>query len=300
MDWDKLRIFHMVAKAGSFTHAGETLNLSQSAVSRHISSFEEDLGITLFHRHARGLILTEQGEMLFNTTSEIFAKMVMIEGQLSDARDDQGGPLSLTMPEFMATSWLAPHLPEFTSAHPDISISLLLDDRIFNLGMREADAAIRLHQPEQSDLIQRQIGTIHFSICAHSSYLKKHGTPKKLDDLKKHTIIAYPDQSLVPYKNPNWLIEKAGIPLADNSRVIQINSVSTIYGTIKSGAGIGVIPKFMAESCADLVEILPDVPRKSVGIYFVYPEERRHSRRISTFRDFIIERIAHSTLSISI
>lgn len=297
MDWDKLRIFHMVAKAGSFTHAGETLNLSQSAVSRHISSFEEDLGITLFHRHARGLILTEQGEILFNTTSEIFAKMVMIEGQLSDARDDRGGPLSLTMPEFMATSWLAPLLPEFTANHSDISLSLLLDDRIFNLGMREADAAIRLHQPEQSDLIQRQIGTIQFAICANSAYLKKRGTPKTIDDLKKHTMIAYPDQSLVPYKNPNWLIEKSGISIANNSNVILINSVSTIFGAIKSGAGIGVIPKFMAESCKDIVEILSDVPRESVGIYFVYPEERRHSRRIATFRDFIVERIARSSLN---
>lgn len=297
MDWDKLRIFHMVAKAGSFTHAGETLNLSQSAVSRHISSFEEDLGITLFHRHARGLILTEQGEILFNTTSEIFAKMVMIEGQLSDARDDRGGPLSLTMPEFMATSWLAPLLPEFTANHSDISLSLLLDDRIFNLGMREADAAIRLHQPEQSDLIQRQIGTIQFAICANSAYLKKRGTPKTIDDLKKHTMIAYPDQSLVPYKKPNWLIEKSGISITNNSNVILINSVSTIFGAIKSGAGIGVIPKFMAESCKDIVEILPDVPRESVGIYFVYPEERRHSRRIATFRDFIVERIARSGLN---
>jgi len=130
MDWDKLRIFHMVAKAGSFTHAGETLNLSQSAVSRHISSFEEDLGITLFHRHARGLLLTEQGELLFKTTSEIFAKMVMIEGKLSDARDSTEGPLTLTMVEFMATSWLTPHLPDFHRAHPEINISLLLDDRI--------------------------------------------------------------------------------------------------------------------------------------------------------------------------
>ena len=130
MDWDKLRIFHMVAKAGSFTHAGATLNLSQSAVSRHISSFEEDLGITLFHRHARGLILTEQGELLFNTTSEIFAKMVMIEGQLSDARDSADGPLTLTMAEFLASSWLSELLPTFTKSNPEILLNFE-DTKIF-------------------------------------------------------------------------------------------------------------------------------------------------------------------------
>lgn len=296
MDWDKLRIFHLVAKAGSFTHAGETLNLSQSAVSRHISSFEEDLGISLFHRHARGLILTEQGEMLFNATSEIFAKMVMIEGKLSDARDESGGPLALTMAEFMATSWLAPFLADFYKAHPEIHLSLLLDDRIFNLGMREADAAIRLHKPEQSDLIQRSLGKMHFSICASKSYLKKCGTPKSLADLKNHILIAYPDQSLVPYKNPNWLLDKAGIITANNPKLILINSVSTIFGAVKNGAGIAVIPTFMANSCADLVEILPDTKRESVEIYFVYPEERRHSKRIATFRDFLIDRIEKSDL----
>jgi len=291
MDWDKLRIFHMVAKAGSFTHAGETLNLSQSAVSRHILSFEEELGITLFHRHARGLILTEQGELLFKTTSEIFAKMVMIEGQLSDAKDSSEGPLCLTMAEFMATSWLTPHINNFHQSHPEIGLTLLLDDRIFNLSMREADAAIRLHKPEHSDLIQRSLGFMNFSICASKSYFKKFGTPKSIKDLKDHTLIAYPDQSLVPYKNPNWLLDKAGISLANNPNLILINSVSTIFGTIKNGAGIGVIPTFMAKSTPEIEEILPDIPREPVEIFFVYPEERRHSKRIAIFRDFLIERI---------
>ncbi len=291
MDWDKLRIFHMVAKAGSFTHAGATLNLSQSAVSRHISSFEEDLGLTLFHRHARGLILTEQGELLFKATSEIFAKMVMIEGQLSDARDSDTGPLTLTMAAFLATSWLTPLLPEFRQKHPEINLTLLLDDRIFNLGMREADAAIRLHKPEQSDLIQRNLGTMNFSICASKSYLKKFGTPQSLKELKDHTLIAYPDQSLVPYKNPNWLLERAGISTEKNNNLVLINSVSTICGAVKNGLGIGAIPKFMKNISPEIEEILPDVDGESTEMYFVYPEERRHSKRISAFKDFIVSAI---------
>ncbi|HRK98041.1 MAG: LysR family transcriptional regulator [Alphaproteobacteria bacterium] len=288
MDWDKLRIFHMVAKAGSFTHAGATLNLSQSAVSRHISSFEEDLGLILFHRHARGLILTEQGELLYKATSEIFGRMVMIEGQLSDARDSGEGPLTLTLPEFMASAWLAPQLPQFHKSHPEINLTLLLDDRIFNLGMREADAAIRLHKPEQSDLIQRNLGKLPFSIFASKSYLKDFGTPENLKDLKDHTLIAYPDQSLVPYKNPNWLLEKADITLQKNKKLILINSLSTISSSVQSGLGIAALPKFMKSIHPDLVEILPDIKTESVDIHFVYPEERRHSKRITAFRDFIV------------
>ena len=84
MDWDKLRIFHAVAEVGSFTRAGETLNLSQSAVSRQISSLEDSIGVLLFHRHARGLLLTEQGELLHKTAKEIFGKLALIEGQLTE------------------------------------------------------------------------------------------------------------------------------------------------------------------------------------------------------------------------
>ncbi|MDY0028877.1 MAG: LysR family transcriptional regulator [Pseudobdellovibrionaceae bacterium] len=299
MDWDKLRIFHMVAKAGSFTHAGATLNLSQSAVSRHISSFEEDLGITLFHRHARGLILTEQGELLFNGTSEIFAKMVMIEGQLSDARDNADGPLTLTMAEFLASSWLAGLLPEFRKSNPEINLTLLLDDRIFNLGMREADAAIRLHKPEQSDLIQRSLGKMSLSVCASKSYIEKNGIPNSLKDLKDHTLIAYPDQSLVPFKNPNWLIDKAGITLDKNDKLIQINSISTICRAVKGGLGIATLPTFMVKNCADLEIILPDIRVDSIEMFFVYPEERRHSKRISAFRDFIIKQLELAPLDTS-
>ncbi len=289
MDWDKLRIFHMVAKAGSFTHAGESLNLSQSAVSRHVSSFEEDLGITLFHRHARGLILTEQGELLFQTSTEIFTKMMAIEGQLSDARDTTDGELSVTLPEFLGTSWLGPHVGDFHRAHADIELSLLLDDRIFNLGLREADAAVRLYKPEQSELIQRHLADINFVACASKDYLAANGTPKELGDLQRHTVIGYPDQALVPYKNPNHLFEQAGIPITKNRNMIRMNSISTIRQAIRSGAGIGVLPKFMANNLPDIVPLLPDVTIPSVDMFFVYPEDRRHSKRIAIFRDFLVD-----------
>ena len=97
MDWDKLRVFHAVAEAGSFTHAGESLNLSQSAVSRQISALEESLSVPLFHRHARGLILTEQGELLFRTAREVFAKLAMSESLISESKDRPKGPLKITV-----------------------------------------------------------------------------------------------------------------------------------------------------------------------------------------------------------
>lgn len=289
MDWDKLRIFHMVAEAGSFTHAGETLKLSQSAVSRHISALEETLGVSLFHRHARGLILTEQGELLHKTSRDIFGKLAMIEGQLNDTRDRAGGVISITVAEFIGASWLAPNMKEFRTENPDIQISLLMDDRVLNLGMREADAAIRLYKPEQPDLIQRHITAMNFSICAGKKYKPKGGLPTTVKDLKDHTLIAYQEQVLLPYHNPNWLLERADIAIEGNPNVIQINSITAILNAVKSGVGIAVLPNFMIKDDPDIMTILKDVKGEKVDMYFVYPEERRHSKRIALFRDFILK-----------
>ena len=107
MDWDKLRVFHAAAEAGSFTHAGERLNLSQSAVSRQISNLEQSLNVALFHRHARGLILTEQGEVLFSTAREMFSKLATTEALISEGRERPKGNLRITSTVAFGSTWLA-------------------------------------------------------------------------------------------------------------------------------------------------------------------------------------------------
>ena len=294
MDWDKLRIFYAVAEAGSFTHAGETLNLSQSAVSRQISTLEESIGVSLFHRHARGLILTEEGELLHKTAAEIFGKLAMIEGQLADSRQLPEGPLRITVAEFIGTTWLAPKLAQLREEHPDIQMTMLLDDRILNLSMREADAAIRLYKPEQQDLVQRHLTDINFHICASKDYLKAKGTPKTAKDLKKHTLIGYPENGPAPFADPNWLFRIADIEAESGVNTIMMNSIYGIYETVKSGAGIAALPDYLIAKDKDIVKILPEAVRPPVGVYFVYPEERRHSKRIGIFKDFLLKTISET------
>src|ERR1700757_5080455 len=173
IDWDKLRVFHAVAEAGSFTHAGDTLNLSQSAVSRQISALEEALQVPLFHRHARGLILTEQGEALNRTVREVFAKLAMTEALLTESREKPAGRLKVTTTVGFGSSWLAERLQAFLEAYPDVSISLLLEDSDLDLAMREADVAIRMHPPKQPDLVQLHLMTIEYQVCASPEYLKR-------------------------------------------------------------------------------------------------------------------------------
>lgn len=291
MDWDKLRIFHAVAKAGSFTGAGDKLNLSQSAISRQISQLEESLGVMLFHRHARGLLLTEQGEILQNAADEIVKKLLLIEGKLADTRHLPEGPLVITVSNFIGSTWLAPLLPRFIKRYPDIQLSVLYDDRVLNLGMREADAAIRLHKPKQSELIPRHLKTINFHICAHEDYLKEHGEPKRIDDLKNHRLIAFPNNTHSPISQPNWLFEIAGVNIEKNYNLMMLNSMYAVFKTVEECAGIAVVPDYMIRTNPKIKIVLPEHQRPAVDMYFVYSEERRNSERINAFRDFLIETV---------
>ncbi len=288
MDWDKLRIFQAVAAAGSFTHAGDKLGLSQSAISRQISALEDSLGVSLFHRHARGLILTEQGEILKKTVHDVFTSLSSVENQLIDSKKKASGPLLVTLAEFLGTTWLAPLLPDFIAAHPDIQLTILHDDKLLNLGMREADAAIRLYRPEQPDLIQKPLFTMQFHLCAAESYLVRAGTPKTLADLKNHTLIGYPASVISPYATPNWHFTAAGLDPDTHSRRLLINSVLGISEAAKNGLGIAALPDYLIKRTPGLKRLLPDMASQDITAYFVYPHEHRHSKRIALFRDHLL------------
>src|SRR5438477_12552255 len=189
MDWDKLRIFHAAAQAGSFTHAGDVLHMSQSAVSRQVAALEAELGVPLFHRHARGLILTEQGEELFRAAADVLLKLEAVRSRLTDSAEKPSGTLRVTTTVGLGSTWLTPRLHEFAELYPAINVHLILDDQELDLAMRQADVAIRLRQPTQPDLIQRKLFSLHFHACASPEYLKRFGTPRSVDELGKHRIV---------------------------------------------------------------------------------------------------------------
>ncbi len=192
MDWDKLRVFHAVAEAGSFTHAGEQLNLSQSAVSRQISALEESLSVPLFHRHARGLILTEQGELLYRTARDVFSKLAMTEARLADTRESPSGPLKVTTTVAFGTLWLTPRIHGFLERYPDIQVSLVVDDGELDLAMREADVAIRMPPPRQPDLVQRHLMTLHWKVYASPRLPRRSSARRtKVEDLDNHRLMVF-------------------------------------------------------------------------------------------------------------
>ena len=297
MDWDKLRIFHAVAESGSLTGAGKSLSLSQPAISRQIATLEQSLGVGLFRRHARGLVLTEQGEILYETTKEIFHRLFMVEGQLTDTRKLPEGPFTVTVSEFISSTWLAPLLVQFREKHPDIQLTVLIDDKILKLNMKEADAAIRLSKPTESDLVHRHLTALHFHICGSKDYFEKHGRPKTVNDLKNHHLIGFPENIAWPFSNPNWLFEISGVNTRTSNNIMKMNSMHSIHEAVKSGAGIAVLPDYLIASSPNLEVVLPRLERPSVDLYFIYAEERRHSRRLTAFREFLLENIENTAFA---
>ncbi|MCK5778533.1 MAG: LysR family transcriptional regulator [Rhodospirillales bacterium] len=292
MDWDKLRVFHAVAEAGSFTHAGETLNLSQSAVSRQVSALEQSLGTPLFHRHARGLILTEQGETLFQTAHNVFAQLARVQSQLAENKERPQGALKISSTVAFGSVFLASRMKEFVNRYPEIEVSLVLADTELDLSMRQADVAIRLTPPTQPDLVQRHLMTLHYRVYAAPEYLQQNGMPKNPRDLDRHRIVVYGDDARPPAANLNWLLTEHAKEGKPRKPVLRVNSIYGILRAVQSGLGIGALPEYMGRELGSLVEVLPELQGPELNMYFVYPEELRDSARIVAFRDFIVEKIA--------
>ena len=290
MDWDKLRVFHAVAEAGSFTHAGDTLNLSQSAVSRQISALEEALQVPLFHRHARGLILTEQGESLNRTVREVFAKLAMTEALLTESKEKPAGRLKVTTTYGFGVAWLAPRLHDFLDLYPDVSMTLLLDDTDLDLAMREADVAIRMHPPKQPDLVQRHLLSMEWYVVASPTYLQKHGAPLRAEDLDNHKLVLFGSYR-PPVPDVNWLLDAGRRSGSTRRPLLEVNSLQAMLEAARSGLGIAAVPDYMAQEADGLVRIMPEIKAPKVDVYFVYPEELRNSKRVAVFRDFLLARL---------
>lgn len=288
LDWDKLRVFHAAAEAGSFTHAAEKLRLSQSAISRQVSALEADVGVSLFHRHARGLVLTEQGEILFRTAHDVLMKLENVKSLLTEAKDRPSGLLRVTTTVGLGAGWLTERVPEFLELYPDIQLQLILANEELDLVMRQADCAIRLRQPQQPDLIQRRLFTVHFHLYAAPSYIAKHGKPETMGNLKNHRIVTFGEPVPPHLSELNWLESVGDFEGGKRIATLQINDILSIKRAVQRGAGIAMLPDYIIEKDSPLVQLLPETEVPSFDTYFCYADTMKNQAKLQVFRDFVI------------
>ena len=292
MDWDKLKIFHAVAEAGSFTSATVNLNLSQSAISRQIQSLEEDLKVKLFERHARGLTLTENGEYVYKTAHEVISKLKEVETSLGDQKNKPSGKITITTVRSFGTHWLTPRIQEFMKLNPEIEVELIFDDKELDLSTRQADIGIFMRRPKKLNYIQRKLIDINYHIYGSNRYLEKYGIPKTINDLNKHKFIAFGRGAPSPVYNPDWALK---IGMKDNSKrksIMKVNSVMGLLLAVESGVGLAALPDYLVFQSTNLIKVLPKVEGPITEAHFVYPQSLKNTARVQAFRNFLFSKIS--------
>ncbi len=292
MDWDKLKIFHAVAEAGSFTSATVNLNLSQSAISRQIQSLEEDLKVKLFERHARGLTLTENGEYLYKTAHEVISKLKEVETSLGDQKNKPSGKITITTVRSFGTHWLTPRIQEFMRINPEIEVELIFDDKELDLSTRQADIGIFMRRPKQLNYIQRKLMDINYHIYGSSKYLEEYGMPKTINDLNSHRFISFGKGAPSPVYNPDWALK---IGMKDNKKrksIMKVNSVMGLLLAVESGVGLAALPDYLVFQSRNLIKVVPKAEGPVTEAHFVYPQSMKNVARVQTFKNFLYSKIS--------
>ncbi len=291
MDWDKLKIFHVVAQAGSFTEASGTLNLSQSAISRQIQSLELTLKTSLFERHARGLSLTEDGEVLFKTANEVIIHLKAVETSLMEKKDKPSGKLIVTTVVGFGSIWLTPRIKEFMDKYPEMEVEVIVTDKELDLSTREADVAIWMRQPTQLSYIQKKLIDINYHIYGSPKYLEENGYPNTVKDLDKHKFIVYGKGTPSPLSQTDWILKVGKKDSSKRKSVMRVNNIYSLLLAVESGVGLAALPYYMVQEKSTLVKVLPNIEGPKYEAHFVYPQSLKNVARIKSFRDFIFDKV---------
>ncbi len=287
MNWQKLKTFYFVAKAGSFTSASEILNISQSAVSRSVIDLEERLDVKVFDRHARGVSLTKHGEMLFNFAHKMYVEDENITRVLKGTETEPKGELTIQATPTLASSWLVHFFPDFLQNYPEMKLKVIGDNRD-TLKLKEADVAIRPYVQHQTDLIQRLVNVFHMRMFASKAYLKEFGTPKKPQDLDKHRLVTLGEDIINPHTNVNWILRAGVSPEQVRRPFMQLNSSEGLLTAARVGLGIVALGKNHPKlSGVELEEVLPGIEYPSIEIFYIYPEHLQNSKRVTVLGDYL-------------
>ena len=220
--------------------------------------------------------------------------MASMQSVLGEVRNTATGHLRVNTTVGIGTVWLVSHLREFRERYPEITVTLFATDSDLDLSMREADVAIRLHQPTQSDLVQRRLMTVHTHIYASDAYIEKRGAPQSPGELSMHDLIAYGDDWQPPVQSLNWILE-AGMEDSEEERRTATLKINNVFGMLRAaecGLGLASLPDYLGAPSTQLKRVLSDIEGPTFTAYFVYPEELRSSKRVAAFRDFLLEKVA--------
>ncbi len=282
INWDDMRIFLEISRTGRLSRAAQRLKMDQATVSRRLQRLESRLGVRLFERSRHGHKLTEAGHDLRPLAEQAEAAALAAKETLSGADQALSGTIRVNVAEGFGTYFVAPRLPEFTTAHPDIEIELVASTSFLSASQRETDIAVHLSRPSAGNLVTSKLTDYHLRLYASAAYCAAHPPVRSLDDLAGHTLVGYIDD-LIYAPELRYLA-----PIVRNQPVrVRSTSIVAQYHAVRNGVGICILPCFMAHQDPDLVLLLEEDIVIKRSFWLLYSADLRHIARIRAFADFL-------------
>ena len=287
--FEEMRVFAAVVDAGSFVGAAGALELSKTAVSRHVSELEARLGVRLLHRTTRKLSLTAEGQVFHARCKALLGAVEAAEAEITAGSVQPSGVLRLNVPVTFGLMHLAPLWPDFMQRYPQVTLDVSLADRLVDLVEEGFDLAVRIAQLSSSTLVSRQLATTRMVLCASPEYLRRHGQPQRPADLAQHRVLAY---SLF-HQGEHWAFDgPQGREVVKVNPILRTNSGDTCVAAALAHQGVVLQPSFLVGEPlrqGDLVEVLPGHRSGEMGIYAVYPSRQHLPPKVRAMVDFLVE-----------
>jgi DNA-binding transcriptional LysR family regulator len=288
MDLSKLRVFYHVAKCRGVSAAARGLELKQSAISQSIKALEEDLGCRLFHRHARGMSLTEEGDILFKAARDAFSHIEVAENIMRERSGLYQESITIGTTVGLAATYVPSRVVGYCQTYPDAPVRIV-EMHTHDIDNSAADVFICPYIFDKPELVQTPIERFPFKLCAAPSYIEKHGRPQTFQELSQHTLIAFPEDSHNPFNRVDRLLFQD----EDSSQQLRRPLIETFTSTslmylVSSGVGIGVLSTKMP-GADGLIDLFPDLPAMEIEIYFVVPKRLAHIERFERLKQAFLK-----------
>jgi len=283
MNWDDVRIFLAVARAGQILGAARRLGLNHATVSRRVVALEQAAGAKLFHRLTTGSALTPAGERLLAAAERMEADMIAARAEIVGEGEAVSGTVRIGAPDGFGVAFLAPRLWQLTARHPGLAVQLVPVPRSLSLSRREADIAITVDRPTEGRLVAVKLVDYSLGLYASRAYAAEHGLPDGVDALSRHNLVGYvPDLVFSP------TLDYAAEISEDWNPAFAVSSAMGQAEAVRAGAGIGILHSFIARAMDNLVPVPFAKPIRR-SYWLVYHESMRPSRRIRAAAEFISE-----------
>ncbi|PLW78824.1 LysR family transcriptional regulator [Cohaesibacter celericrescens] len=283
MNWDDVRVFLAVARAGQLLQAARRLGVNHATVARRITALEDSLRAKLLDRRTTGCVLTPEGEEFLLAAERMETEMIAARASIGETNIEVSGVVRIGAPDGFGVAYLAPRLGPLLDQYPDLTVQLVPVPRTFSLDRREADIVITVDRPVHGRLVARKLVDYSLGLFASRAYVSKYGIPEKRDDLSNHRLVGFVED-LIYSPSLNY----AGEMMRGHRAQFECASALGQTEAVRAGLGIGILHGYLAREDADLVEILPqhNIQR---AYWAVYHESTRRLGRISAVSDYIYQ-----------